>query len=140
MLAMLAKTSIVASTDTRHQRLSDERLFELIGYAGMLDEPFLHHDDNLFSVWSFLVRTAWWQFPLQTGNRYVLPRYYSMFRLINDGISNRRFDVPSELNKLTGATLEELMTWGFILFAQCRAGGFSQPRVSDHLRLLRRSA
>jgi hypothetical protein len=124
MLALLAKTSIVFSSDNRRHGLSDSRLFDLIGYAGMLDEPFLHHDDNLFSAWSFLVRTAWWQFPLQTGNRYVLPRYYSMFRLINDGISNRRFDVPSELKNLTGATLEELMAWGLILFAQCRAGGF----------------
>jgi hypothetical protein len=64
-----------------------------------------------------------------------------MFRWVNDGISDRPFDVPSAWRDLTGLSLEEAMVLGLLLWTQAHTSRFFQtievqgPGM-DRLRLL----
>jgi hypothetical protein len=127
-LAFLAKLSILYSSDLRRESLEPNAVFELIALCGSLDEPFLHRGDDKFALWAFLLRTAWLQFPPQSGVGYLLPRYYLMFRSVNDGIAHRRFDVPSAWEGLSGLTVEDTMALGFVLWARAGTAGFFESR------------
>jgi len=134
-LAFLAKLAIAYSDDRRASDLTPDDLFELLGHASLLDEPFLHENESPFSAWSFLIRTAWWQFPSQSGIRYLLPRYLTMFRHVNDRLPERKFDVPSAWEELTGISLEDSMVLGFMLWAHSRSQMFFELKDLQNPKL-----
>lgn len=141
-LAFLAKLSILYSSDLRTEKLDQNAVFELIALCGSLDDAFLHQGHDKFVLWAFLLRTAWLQFPPQSGIRYLLPRYYLMFRSVNDGIADRPFDVPSAWGELTSLTLEQAMALGFVLYARASTAPFFQSKdlQNPQIDFLRRLA
>lgn len=141
-LAFLAKLSILYSSDLRTEKLDQNAVFELIALCGSLDDAFLHQGHDKFVLWAFLLRTAWLQFPSQSGIGHLLPRYYLMFRSVNDGIADRPFDVPSAWRELAGLTLEQAMALGFVLCARARKTRFfdSKELRNPEIKFLRELA
>jgi hypothetical protein len=123
-LGFLAKLAILHTSDLRTARLDSNALFELLGLCAGLDDAFLHQEKDKWVLWSFLLRTAWLQFPAQSAIRHVMPRYYTMFRLVNDGIAGRPFDVPSSWKELTGLTIEDTMALGLLLWTRAYTARF----------------
>lgn len=127
-LAFLAKLSVVHSSDLRSKAIDANGLFALIALCGYLDEAFLHQGQDKFALWSFLIRTGWLQFPAQSGIGHLLPRYYAMLRVANDSLGDRRFDVPSAWEELSGLSLEDYVATGLVLWARAQRPGFFQIR------------
>lgn len=119
-LAFLAKFSILVSNDFRSREVTPAQLFELVGLYGLLEDPFMQ-DKSEGAAYRFLFRTSWEQFTFQESPKALIPRYYTMFRILNDQDTKRVLDIAESWKNLTGISIEDFITLGFGAWAMASA-------------------
>lgn len=110
-LAFIAKQAIIHGSEYRDTPVGDPEYMEL---HGNLDDAFLDQDPTTtpLGAFAFILRTAWEQFTFQDPIGNLIPRYYTIFKTMNELDEVRVIDVPAQFLAKTGLTIEEFMTLG----------------------------
>jgi hypothetical protein len=122
-LAGLARLALLHSTDQRRGQLTEDAFIRLISTHANLDDPFSHEaQKTLNDAYSFLLRTAWNQFPFQETPSRLIPRHLLMLESFN----GKLLDVSSEWERLSSMTVRRFMEIGFVYASGAREHTFLQ--------------
>jgi len=129
-LAFIAKALIINSNDYRSKTLDDKGLFKCANIYNNLEDKFLkisQNNDEKFQKagQSFLIRTAYQQFPFQRGINYLIPRALFLFEEIPNMISNPSLEIDKEIKNIYNLSIKEVMMIGFTIFATIKGGYFN---------------
>jgi hypothetical protein len=110
-LARLARLAIQYSSERRQGTLTKDNFVRLISMHNNLEDPFQFEESkNVNTALSFLLRTAWDQFPYQESITRYIPRHWLMF---NQGTPGDPIDLHREFTELVGIPLRRFIEIGF---------------------------
>jgi hypothetical protein len=126
-LAFLAKASLLRATDNRQAVLTDSAFADLLSLQANLDDAF--NQEGVTEVESFLIRTAWEQFPYQEGQAALIPRTLMLLFDAHDLMSSAPIDVQKVWEEdIAHISLERFIKVGLSYLA----GAASKTRIKRH--------
>ncbi len=129
-LAFIAKQAIIHGSEYRSSPVGDAEYMELIDLHGNLDDAFVNEEETThLGAFAFLLRTAWEQFTFQDPIGNLIPRYYTIFKTMNELDERRVVDVPAQFLAKTGLSIEEFMTLGVAAWSLADAHSLFFERV-----------
>jgi len=128
-LAFISKGLILNSNDYKSKILDEKELFKCANIYNNLNDKFFKASQNNDEEFqkagqSFIIRTAYQQFPSYRGINYLISRALFLFEDIPNTINNPSFEIAKEIRSIYDLSTKEVMMVGFAIFSTIKEGCF----------------
>ncbi|MDO8756767.1 MAG: hypothetical protein Q7J64_02035 [Elusimicrobiota bacterium] len=128
----VAHTLIVSSNDFRPLKYDEDAIRYCANLFNDVEDPHLQENSGVSGAgFSFLLRLAHSQFPMQISPTDMLPRFAQILSQTEG--ERKEFDIDGEFQKISGLSIQDCMTIGFGVFSVLQDGQRLALPLSNHV-------